>query len=224
MADIKYRAGYCVTCQKPYKDRYSHAKKYPSHVIQQHTAPKGTQPETLDASDALDDMSEAAETQAGAQAKKVSGADFASQPIFVAAVGVGLGSLTARVFGRDNALHKEEAYGIAAGMLRLIGRHFLKNIQMEELTQANNDVNDFLLIGRAVASYIGRLWQKSDQQQGQPQAARPQAAPAQPEPQPQAAPTPRQNGRGPSLEDEAAMIQAQMSASLAYMPYMGEAA
>lgn len=223
MADIKYRAGYCVNCQKTFKDRYSHAKKYPSHVIQQHTAPNGTESETLDASDALGNMSEAAETQAGAQAKKVSGADFASQPIFVAAGGVGLGWLTSKVFGPQNALQKDEAYGIAAGVLRLIGRHFLKNVQMEEMTQANNDVNDFLLIGRAVAHYIGRLWKTSeDQQPGQPQP-QPQAAPAQPPTEPSPVPRAAQNGRS-SAEAEAAFIQEQYAAAAFSMPYLGQEA
>lgn len=226
MATPQYKKGFCVSCQKSIADRYVHKKKYPSHIVEstktrQNTGNSAAKEEILDASDNIDSkaaMADAADDQAGAQAKKISGADFASQPIFVAAGGVGLGWLTAKVFGSEGALQKEEAYGIATGILRLIGRHFLANIEMKELTEANNDVNDLLLIGRAVAHYIGRIWKSGEAQPGQP-IQQAHQGPAQPPQEP----TPIRNGRV-SPEMEAAMMQDQYTATLFNMPSMGEAA
>lgn len=229
MATPRYKNGYCVSCQKPVSDRYYHKKKFPSHILEgkkthQNAGNSAVEEEILDASGQIDSkaaMGNAADDQAGAEAKKISGAEFASQPIFVAAGGVGLGWLTAKVFGPQNALKQEEAYGIAAGVLRLIGRHFLANIEMKELTQANNDVNDLLLIGRAIASYVGRLWKTSDEQDAMQQAG-PSQPRQQPEPIRQRAQT-AQNGHVP-VEAEAAFVQDQYTAALFNMPSMGEAA
>lgn len=172
---------------------------------------------------AEDVLSAATEEQAGkAPPKKMNGADFLSQPLFVASAGVGLGWLTGRAFGAQNALHQDEANGIAAGILRIAGRHFLKEVDMQALSEANGDINDLLLIVRGVGNYIGRKMQESAQRESA-SAEQAQPTPRQQSAPRQNAPTARQNAPA-QAEAEAAFIQDQMTAAIFSMPSLGEAA
>lgn len=219
------RSGYCGTCQRRFLNRYEHKKKFPGHDIQPYVAQKTAEKMEEETLDAQSSISDAADEQIGKKsAKKVSGAEFASQPIFVAGLGVGLGWLSAKTFGPENALHQEEAYGIATGALRLIGRYFLKNVNMAELTEANDDIKDVLLIVRSVGNYIARKLQTRTQQEEMQQAG-----PSQPRQQPQPEPQPIRQQRtaasnGRSMEEEAAYIQQQYSAAAMSMPYFGQEA
>lgn len=221
------RSCYCVTCQRKFLDKYAHAKKYPSHVISRHVAEKNVESETLNSNDTLDSRSnleDAADEQIKQKSsKKVSGAEFASQPLFVAGLGTGLGWLSATAFGPDNALNQAEAYGIATGALRLVGRYFLKNVNLEELSEASDDIKDVLLIVRSVGDYIARKLQtRAQQQQAQMQQAGPTRAQPQPEPQPVRQQRAARNGH--SEEEEAAFIQQQYAAAAMNMPYFGQEA
>lgn len=171
------KGGFCVTCQQRFADRYSHAKKHPGHVIHREAGEIDTAERAENEATAEETLSAAADEQATQKpTKKLSGADFASQPLFVATAGVGLAALTARAFGEENALKQEEAYGIAAGLLRIAGRHLLKEVDMEALSQANGDLNDLVLIGRSVANYIARKW--SERQKRKEQESPAQAGPS----------------------------------------------
>lgn len=212
------RSGFCVTCQKRFLNRYDHQKKFPGHIIHRDTAPI----DAAEKAEAEEILSAATEEQTNQKvAKKVSGADFLSQPLFIATAGVGLGWVSARAFGPENALKQDEANGIAAGALRIIGRHFLKNVDMEALSEANGDINDALLIVRSVASYIGRKWQERSARKENESPA--QAAPVsriQSMPRQDSA-QPRQAAPNPAEDEEAAYMQQQWTAAAMSMPYLG---
>lgn len=218
------RSGFCVTCQKRVENRYDHKKRYVGHTINRDTAPIDAAEQAESQATADDVLSAATEEQAGkSPAKKVSGADFLSQPLFVATAGVGLGWITARAFGPENALKQEEAYGIAAGALRIAGRHFLKNVDMTALSEANGDINDALLIVRSMANYIARRWTERADRKASESPAQQSPMPMSPEPE-RSAPTAYQNGRVNQVEQEASFMQQQMAAFAMNAPYMGQEA
>ena len=214
------RSGFCITCQKRFENRYDHKKKNPGHIVHRDTA----EIDKAEKAEAEEVLSAAMEEQASQkQTKKISGADFLSQPLFVATGGVALGWITATALGPDNALKQEEANGIAAGVLRIAGRHLLKEVNMEGLSQANGDIQDALLIVRSVANYITRRW--SEYRQRQENHSADQAAPsARPQPQPQTVRSAPQNGSANRMEEEAAFIQQQYADATLNMPYYGQEA
>lgn len=213
------RRKFCVTCQKMYANGSDHQRKNPSHVLNKPTESLEDTPQV----DTEEVLSAATDEQAGkTPPKKVSGADFMSQPLFVASAGAGLGWVTARAFGADNALKKDEAAGIAAGVLRIVGRHLLKEVDMGALAEANGDLNDFLLIVRGVGSYIGRKLQESGAANGAV-ADQAQAAPRQQPQMRQEQATARQNGHG-SMEEEAVLMQQRWAAGIYSIPDLGSEA
>lgn len=218
--------GFCITCQRRYANRSAHKKGHPGHIIHRETASIDAAERAETEATADDVLSSAVDEQATQKpTKKLSGADFASQPLFIATAGVGLGLLTAKAFGEENALHQEEAQGIAAGLLRIAGRHLLKEVDMEALSQANGDINDLVLIGRSVANYIARKW--SERQRRKEQESPAQAGPASPNASHTDAHTTQtdarnmRNGHTRSVEDEAAMMQQAWAGATMSMPDFG---
>jgi hypothetical protein len=214
------RSGFCITCQKRFENRYDHKKKNPGHIVHRDTA----EIDKAEKAEAEEVLSAAMEEQASQkQAKKISGADFLSQPLFVATAGVGLGWVTAKALGPENALKQDEANGIAAGLLRIAGRHLLKEVDMTALSEANGDIQDALLIMRSVANYIARKW--NEHQNGQKNESSAQAAPsARTQPPQQTVRNTPQNGDVSRMEQEAAFIQQQYAEATLNMPYYGQEA
>lgn len=146
--------------------------------------------------------------------KRMGGEDFAAQPLAIAVVGTGLGKLSATALGPQNAFKKEEAFAIANGLLRITGRHFLKNVDMQKLAKANGDMEDVGQIAKALGNYIARRWQEN--------AVRREQEALHQEPTPAAVPTPAHPVQNGHMEPPAPAANPSMFAGLEeYSTYMG---